>query len=93
MDAQDVLSVGPLSKKNQINREKLPFKVKVLNADGTENSAGRITHHVELNMRMGSQHWEEMDFGITQLDDHDIFLGYDWLLEHNPEINWKMGGI
>ena len=19
----------------------------------------------------------------------DIFLGYDWLVKHNPEINWK----
>jgi hypothetical protein len=27
------------------------------------------------------------------LDDHDIFLGFDWLMEHNPEINWKTGGI
>ena len=76
-----------------INREKLPYKVKVLNADGSENSAGRITHHTTMMMRMGNKHWEEMDFGITQLDDHDIFLGYDWLMQHNPEINWKTGAI
>jgi len=36
---------------------------------------------------------EEMDFGITKLDGHDIFLGYDWLMEHNPEINWKTGAF
>ena len=72
--------------KHKINRERLPHKVKVLNADGTENSSGRITHHAELIMQMGKKHREEMDFGITKLDDHDIFLGYDWLMEHNPEI-------
>src|SRR5882757_3366778 len=34
-----------------------------------------------------------MDFGITELEGHDIFLGYDWLQYHNPEINWKTGAI
>jgi len=34
--------------------------------DGTENKARRITHHVEMKMRMGEKHWEEMDFGITE---------------------------
>ncbi|HEV7738705.1 MAG TPA: retropepsin-like aspartic protease, partial [Chlamydiales bacterium] len=80
-------------KKHQINRQRLPHNLKVLNADGTENSAGRITHHVPLMMRIGQKHWEEVDFGITKLDDHDIFLGYDWLASHNPEINWATGGI
>jgi len=23
----------------------------------------------------------------------DIFLGYNWLVKHNPEINWKTGII
>ena len=36
--------------KNKINHAKLPWKVKVLNADGLENSSGRITHHSELIM-------------------------------------------
>ena len=63
--------------KKKIKREKLQRNLRVLNADGTENSAGRITHHAEVMMRMGKVHWEEMDFGITKLDDHDIFLGFD----------------
>jgi hypothetical protein len=79
--------------KHKINQEKLQHKLKVLNADGTENSSGRITHHTEVMMCMGKTHLEEMDFSITKLDDHDIFLGFDWLMEHNPEINWKAGGI
>src|ERR1700733_9918066 len=79
--------------KHKIKREKLTCQLRVLNADGSENSSGRITHHTEIMMRMGKIHWEKMDFGITKLDDHDIFLGFDWLMEHNPEINWKTGGI
>ena len=42
---------------------------------------------------MGKVHWESMDFGITNLDDHDIFLRYDWLQHHNPEIDWVTGEI
>jgi len=58
--------------KNHIKREKLQHKLKVLNADGTENSSGRITHHAEVMMRM-EIYMEEMDFGL-QMDGHDIFL-------------------
>ena len=36
--------------KNAIKREKLQHQLKVLNADGTENSSGRITHHAEVMM-------------------------------------------
>ena len=72
--------------KNKINQMKLPRKVKVLNADGSENSSGRITHHSELIMQMGKRHEEEMDFGITKLDGHDIFLGYDWLHQEKPQM-------
>src|SRR5882757_873436 len=35
-------------KEHQINRTKLSHKVRVLNADGMENKAGWITHHVVL---------------------------------------------
>src|SRR5882757_8755855 len=80
-------------KKHQINRTKLDHKIRVVNADGTENKAGRITHHVEIKMRMGDKHWEDMDFGITELEGHDVFLGYNWLQHHNLEINWKTGTI
>jgi len=48
---------------------KLSHKVRVLNADGTENKAGWITHHVMLNMRMGEKHWEEMDFELQNWKD------------------------
>ena len=27
------------------------------------------------------------------LDEMDMFLGYDWLVKHNPEVNWKNSTI
>src|SRR4051812_34880988 len=35
------------------------------------------------------QHVELILFGVTQLGKDKIFLGYDWLNEHNPIIDWK----
>ena len=26
---------------------------------------------------------------VTNLNGTDIFLGHDWLVKHNPEVNWK----
>ena len=30
---------------------------------------------------------------MTNLGNHDLFLGYDWLQKHNPSINWKDSSI
>ena len=58
------------------------------NADGTENNQGKITHYVELRMGVGD-HWEKQRFLVTGLGKARVFIGYDWLLKHNPEIDWR----
>jgi hypothetical protein len=58
------------------------------NADGTENAHGKITHYVELQMGIGS-HQERIKFLVTSLGKARIFIGMDWLLKHNPEIDWR----
>jgi len=30
---------------------------------------------------------------VTNLDKIDMFLSHDWLVKHNPEVNWKNGTI
>ena len=30
---------------------------------------------------------------VTDLDGTDMFLGHDWLVKHNHEVNWKNGTI
>jgi len=34
-----------------------------------------------------------LEAAVTDLDGTDMFLGYDWLIKHNPEVNWKNGTI
>ena len=75
--------------KNNIPLKRLLKPMKVLNADGTENKGGMITHTTQVRMRLGHKHWETIEFAITTLSDFDLYLGYDWLVKHNPEIDWR----
>ena len=43
---------------------------------------------IEIN-----RHKKTLEAAVTDLDGTDIFLGYDWLVKHNLEINWKNGTI
>ena len=36
-----------------------------------------------------NRHTEQLKAAVTDLDGTDIFLGHDWLVKHNPEVNWK----
>ena len=38
-------------------------------------------------------HKEKLEAAVTDLNGTDIFLGYNWLVKHNPEVNWKNGTI
>jgi hypothetical protein len=73
--------------KNKINTQKVAKPAPVYNADGTKNNGGEITDFVELCMTIGG-HQERISFMVTNIRSHSIFLGSDWLLRHNPEIDW-----
>jgi len=34
-----------------------------------------------------------LEAAVTDLNGTDMFLGYDWLVKHNPEVNWKNGTV
>ena len=69
---------------------KLALPISVYNYDGTINEEGAITGCVNLKLHVGD-HIEEIEFGVTNLGSHDIFLGHDWLKKHNPNIDWQRG--
>ena len=74
-------------KKNGINTRKLYAPIPVYNADGSHNTGGPITDYVELHVKV-QDHAERMMFAVTDLGKSKIFLGYDWLIAHNPSIDW-----
>ena len=63
---------------------------KVINADGTPNSAGEIKEYVRAYIEVGSHKTRQYLF-VTQLGDKDMMLGYSYLHQHNPEIDWQSG--
>ena len=77
---------------HNINTQKLARPIPVINADGQPNSEGPITETVTLELRIGD-HWERKVFGVTNLGKGQIFLGHDWLKNHNPSVDWNTGLI
>ena len=72
--------------------QRYEFSTKAYNTDGTENSNGKITHFVEVRLVING-HAEIRQLAVTNLGRTDVFLGHDWLFEHNPTINWSTGTL
>jgi len=36
-----------------------------------------------------NRHKEQLEVAVTDLNGTDMFLGHDWLVKHNLEVNWK----
>jgi len=45
-----------------------------------------------LEIRINS-HKEQLEAAVMDLDGMDMFVGYNWLVKHNLEVNWKNGTI
>ena len=79
-----------LVKDKRIQTKKIDFFFEVFNADGMKN--GEVTKVAPLEIEINS-HKEKLEVAVTDLDGTDMFLGHDWLIKHNPEVNWKNGTI
>ena len=77
-----------LVKDKKIPTKHINFSFKIFNADGTKN--GEMTKVAPLEIEI-NRHTEQLEAAVTDLDRTDMFLGYDWLVKHNPEVNWKNG--
>ena len=79
-----------LVKDKRIQMKLINFSFEVFNADRTKN--GEVTRMVPLEIKING-HKEQLEVAVIDLDGTDMFLGYDWLIKHNPEVNWKNGTI
>jgi len=79
-----------LVKEKRIQTKEIDFSFEVFNADGTKN--GEVTKVVPLEVEING-YKETLEAAVMDLDGMDMFLGHDWLVKHNPEINWKNGTI
>ena len=79
-----------LVKEKRIQTKNIDFSFEVFNADGTKN--GEVTKVAPLEVII-NRHKETLEVAVTDLDETDMFLEHNWLVKHNPEVNWKNGTI
>ena len=66
------------------------FLFEVFNADRIKN--GEVTRVRPLEVKI-NRHKEQLEAAVTDLNGTNMFLGHNWLVKHNPEVNWKDGKI
>ena len=73
-----------LVKEKRIPTKSIDFSFKVFNADRTKNR--EVTKVVPLEIEI-NRHKETLEAAVTDLNGTNMFLGRDWLVKHNPEVN------
>jgi hypothetical protein len=73
---------------NNLSTCHLTSPMTVYNINGTANEAGAITEIVDVILRYKG-HAERTQFAVTSLGKQSMILGFTWLREHNPKINWQ----
>jgi len=79
-----------LVKNKRIQTKPINFLFEVFNADRMKN--GEVTRVVPLEIEING-HKEQLEAAVMNLIRTDMFLDHDWLVKHNPEVNWKNGTI
>ena len=57
------------------------------NANGSPNRQLLATHVAKVTLQLGD-HQEQMEALILDIGRNDMLLGQDWLMVHNPSIDW-----
>jgi len=75
-----------------MNTRTLSHNIPVFNVDGSPNEAGQISEVVDIVLCYKS-HSERMLLAISGLGKQSLILGYDWLKDRNPKIDWEKGEV
>jgi len=62
--------------------------IPVFNVDGFPNEAGQISEVVNIVLRYKT-HSERMFLAVSNFRKQSMILGYIWLKNHNPKVNWQ----
>ena len=75
-----------------MNTQTLSHNILVFNVNGSSNKAGQISEVVNIVLCYKS-HSERMLLAISGLGKQNLILGYNWLKDHNPKIDWEKGKV
>jgi len=71
-----------------INTQTLSYNIPVFNVDGFPNEAGQISKVVDVLLHYKT-HSERMLLAVSGLGKQSLILGYNWLKDHNPKVDWE----
>jgi hypothetical protein len=75
---------------NNFPLESLDVPVEIKSVDGNPCGKGIITHKTMAVLELAS-YKQKMEFYVISSPSVPVILGWDWLVEMNPIINWKTG--
>jgi len=75
-----------------INTQTLLCNIPVFNVDGSPNEAGQISEVIDVLLHYKT-HSERMLLAVSRLGKQSLILGYNWLKDHNPKIDWEKGEV
>jgi len=75
-----------------MNTRTLSCNILVFNIDGSPNEAGQISKVVDVVLWYKT-YSERILLAVSGLGKQNLILGYDWLKDHNPKIDWEKGEV
>jgi hypothetical protein len=81
-----------LVERMKLGTQRLDQPIKLRNINGTFNTTGQITHFLDLLVAHGNKKVKQQ-FYVTGLSGIELILGYPWLRDFNPQIDWPMNKL
>jgi len=78
------------AKENDFTLHDLPEPLNAYNVYRTKNKKGMITSCVEIDLQIGDR-IKSTRLYVTGLGKQKVILGFPWLQDENPDVNWKTG--
>jgi len=75
-----------------MNTRTLSHNIPVFNVDSSPNEAGQISEVMDIVLCYKT-HSERMLLAVSGLRKQSLILGYNWLKDHNPRIDWEKGEV
>jgi hypothetical protein len=76
------------TRSNNIPTQPLTNLIPVYKVNGTANEAGMIIEITNLVLHYNNDS-EHTQFAVTHLGKQSMILEYNWVCNHNPEVNWQ----
>ena len=76
------------ARKHGLQETRLAQPIHIVSVNNTTDS---VTTYIEAEALISTPHGSHQEnnrFYVGNIGDHDIILGTDWLVEHNPTIDW-----